>query len=139
MVVNLLVSEKILGVVMATDRQIRHNMDSFHCKLAMVGPSVEKHILVIIDFPELEINIVFPTCWDGINLESVNGKKHVVYSEGCDGEVLESFDECFDFDCPTSHPVKIPEIHLYVRVLEYKGGPHVFSDGTNVSREGRLT
>ena len=110
-------------------------MDSFHYKLAMVRPSVEKDILVMFDFPELEINIKFPTCWDGINLESVGGKKHVVYSGECDGDL---HNECFDFDCPASHPVKIPEIHLYIRVLEYKGGPHVFSDGTDVSTEGRL-
>ena len=135
MTVLLLVSEQIQGVVMATDPQIRHNMASFHYKLAMVRRSVDKHILVMLDFPELEINIKFPTCWDGINLESVGGKKHVVYSEECDGDL---HNECFDFDCPASHPVRIPEVHLYIRVLEYKGGPHVFSDGTDVSREGRL-
>jgi len=78
---------------------------------------------------ELEMNIKFPTCWDGINLESKDGDKHVVYSEECDGEL---HNECFDFDCPTSHPVKLPEVHLYVRVQEYKGGAHVFSDGTDI-------
>jgi len=77
---------------------------------------------------ELEINIKFPTCWDGINLESKNGETHVVYSEECDGE----HNECFDFDCPVSHPVKLPEVHLYVRVLGYEGGAHVFSDGTDI-------
>ena len=136
MTVLLLVSEKIQGVVMVTDRQIRHNMVSFHYKLAMVRPPVEKDILVTLDFPELEINIKFPTCWDGINLESVGGRKHVVYSEECNGDL---HNECFDFDCPASHPVKIPEVHLYIRVLEYQGGPHVFSDGTDVSTEGRLS
>ena len=29
--------------------------------------------------------------------------------------------------------LKIPEIHLYVRIQDYKGGPHVFSDGSDVS------
>ena len=81
-------------------------------------------------FSELELNIKFPTCWDGVNLESKDGVKHVVYSEECDGNI---HNECFDFDCPASHPVKLPEIHLYVRVLEYEGGPHVFADGTDVS------
>ena len=54
----------------------------------------------------------------------------MVYAEGCDGT---HHNECFEFDCPTSHPVKLPELHLYVRVLEYEGGAHVFADGTDVS------
>jgi len=78
---------------------------------------------------ELEISIIFPTCWDGINLESTNGRKHVVYSDECDGE---HHSECFDFDCPASHPVKFPEVHLYVRVLNYEGGAHVLSDGSDI-------
>ena len=77
------------------------------------------------------MSIKFPTCWDGINLESKDGKNHVAYSEECDGTV----NECFDFNCPTSHPVKMPEILLYVRVLDYKGGAHVFADGSDVSRD----
>merc|ERR1712130_132677 len=48
---------------------------------------------------------------------------------GCDGDVS---NECFDFDCPESHPVRMPEIHLYVRVLNYEGGAHVFSNDTDI-------
>ena len=48
----------------------------------------------------------------------------------CDGD---EFNECFDFDCPDSHPIRMPEIHLYVRVLGYEGGAHVFSNDTDVS------
>ena len=77
------------------------------------------------------MNIKFPTCWDGVNTESLNGN-HMVYSEDCDGD---EHNECFDFDCPASHPVKLPEIHLYVRVLGYEGGAHMFADGTDVSRD----
>merc|ERR1711936_778201 len=77
---------------------------------------------------ELEINIKFPTCWDGINTESLDGN-HVVYSKECDGD---EHTECFDFDCPASHPVKLPEIHLYVRVLGYEGGAHMFPDGSDI-------
>ena len=80
---------------------------------------------------ELEFNIKFPTCWDGVNVEDINGN-HVTYSEECDGDV---FNECFDFDCPESHPVRMPEIHLYVRVLNYEGGAHVFSNDTDVSHQ----
>ena len=42
-------------------------------------------------------------------------------------------DECIDFDCPSSHPIKMPELHLYVRVLGYEGGAHMFADGSDVS------
>ena len=80
---------------------------------------------------ELEINIKFPTCWDGVNIEDINGS-HVTYSEECDGDV---FNKCFDFDYPESHPVRMPEIHLYVRVLDYEGGAHVFSNDTDVSHQ----
>merc|ERR1712117_1016286 len=78
---------------------------------------------------ELEINIKFPTCWDGVNLEAKDGVKHVVYADECDGK---EHNECFDFDCPASHPVRMPELPLYVRVLDYEGGAHVFADGSDV-------
>ena len=52
------------------------------------------------------------------------------YASGCDGD---EHSECFYLDCPSSHPVKMPEIDLYVRVLGYEGGAHVFSDGSDVS------
>jgi len=77
---------------------------------------------------ELEINIKFPTCWDGVRVESDTGD-HVAYSQECDGD---EHNECFDFACPASHPVRMPEIHLYIRVLDYEGGPHMFSDGSSV-------
>ena len=71
-------------------------------------------------FSELEINIKFPTCWDGQNTESPSGD-HVMYAPECDGE---EHNECFDFACPSSHPVRMPEIHLYVRVLGYEVSGH---------------
>ena len=89
-------------------------------------------------FSELEINIKFPTCWDGVNLEAKDGAQHMVYSDECDGKEVNGFDECFVFDCPSSHPVKMPEIHLYVRVLNYEGGAHVFADGSDLGRKHQL-
>ena len=111
---------------------IRQLMDSFLLKPVVVSNlSLNFCVYFAIqhDIAELEINIKFPTCWDGKNLESQGGVDHVVYSTECDGE---EHNECFEFDCPASHPVKFPEVHLYVRVLEYEGGAHVFSDGTDV-------
>ncbi|QDZ21445.1 DUF1996 domain-containing protein [Chloropicon primus] len=81
---------------------------------------------------ELEINIKFPTCWDGQRLWSED-QSHVAWSVDCsDLTSSGSFDpECFDFDCPASHPVKLPEIHFYTRIHNYGGGAHTFSDGTD--------
>jgi len=78
---------------------------------------------------ELEISIKFPTCWDGKNLEAQGQEQHVIYSPECDPD---EHQECFDFSCPSSHPVRFPELHLFVRILGYEGGAHVFSDGTDV-------
>ena len=37
----------------------------------------------------------------------------------------------FDGECPSSHPVKIPEIQFFFRIAPYSGGQHIFSDGTS--------
>ena len=34
----------------------------------------------------------------------------------------------FDGECPPSHPVKLPQLKFSMRVVEYPGGEHVFSD-----------
>merc|ERR1719420_864623 len=73
---------------------------------------------------ELEVSFIFPTCWDGVNLNSTDMMSHVSYDESSGG--------WFDGDCPASHPVKIPEIQLYFRIQNYQGGQYVFSDGTSV-------
>lgn len=72
---------------------------------------------------ELEVKIVFPTCWDGVNLVSDDMMSHIAY------DVEEGR---FDADCPTSHPVKLPEVHFYFRIKNYKGGSYTFSDGSSV-------
>ena len=59
----------------------------------------------------------------------------MVYSEECNGEL---HNECFDFDCPASHPVKFPQVHLYGRVLNYEGGAHVFSDVSDVCADNQI-
>ena len=86
------------------------------------------HLSNIFRYSELEIDIKFPTCWDGVNVES-SDQSHVIYAPECDGEA----NECFDLDCPASHPQRIPEIHLYIRVNGYEGGAHMFSNETDVS------
>ena len=46
----------------------------------------------------------FPTCWDGVNLDSPNHQDHVAYPES---GTFES-----GGPCPATHPVKIPQLML---------------------------
>jgi len=75
---------------------------------------------------ELFFELIFPTCWDGVNLEHPTND-HVAYNKECDDEYI-----CFEYDCPASHPIKIPEINLFLVINNYEGGAHVFSDGTDM-------
>lgn len=69
---------------------------------------------------ELETEIWFPDCWDGVNLDSEDHMSHVAYSSNRN----------VDGTCPESHPYKVPKIEFFIRVAPYAGGTHVFSDGT---------
>lgn len=71
---------------------------------------------------ELEVSMAFPTCWDGVNIDSEDHQSHVSYGPDW-GE--------FGGECPVSHPVKIPEIKLFFRIVNYSGGSHMFADGTD--------
>lgn len=50
------------------------------------------------------INHRFPTCWDGVNLDSPNHREHVAYPET---GTFESGGKC-----PSTHPVRLPQILL---------------------------
>lgn len=71
---------------------------------------------------ELEASMAFPTCWDGTNIDSEDHMSHVSYD--IDGGI-------FDGDCPKSHPIKLPEIQFFFRIVSYRGGKHIFADGTS--------
>lgn len=49
----------------------------------------------------LELHVIFPDCWDGVHLDSPDHHSHMAYSRS--------------YDCPGSHPVKVPKIRLVVR------------------------
>lgn len=71
---------------------------------------------------ELEVEMAFPNCWDGVNLDPDDHMSHVVYSN--DGTEFG--------DCPLSHPVKLPVIELFFRINNYKGGHYTFADDSSV-------
>ncbi|KAF2846933.1 hypothetical protein T440DRAFT_492337 [Plenodomus tracheiphilus IPT5] len=50
----------------------------------------------------IRTTITFPTCWDGVNLDSPNHKSHIVYPTSG------SFES--GGPCPASHPVKMPQL-----------------------------
>jgi hypothetical protein len=63
-----------------------------------------------LDFPikpcpaGIMINHRFPTCWDGVNLDSPNHREHVSYP------ATGTFEN--GGACPSSHPVRLPQILL---------------------------
>lgn len=46
----------------------------------------------------MRAQIVFPSCWDGVNLDSEDHKSHMSYPVGGAPD---------SGDCPSSHPVKV--------------------------------
>lgn len=49
--------------------------------------------------------ITFPTCWDGVNLDSPDHQSHVAYANGAG-----DYDVGPTGTCPESHPVAIPQV-----------------------------
>jgi len=46
--------------------------------------------------------VVFPSCWDGKNLDSPDHQSHVAYTP--DGEILANA------QCPPTHPIRVPQV-----------------------------
>jgi hypothetical protein len=59
---------------------------------------------------KLNAAVVFPQCWDGVNLDSPDHKSHMAYATGR--------------GCPSTHPVALPEITMNVlyKVTEANSG-----------------
>jgi hypothetical protein len=63
------------------------------------------------------LHVKFPNCWNGVTTDSSNHRSHVTYPTGS--------------SCPSSHPVKVPEIFLHVRFPPgASGSGYKLSDGT---------
>lgn len=77
---------------------------------------------------ELAASLVFPTCWDGVNLDSDSHRSHVAYAMGLESASLGTFGGS-DFYCPDSHPILLPQIQLFLRFVNYSGGAHELSNG----------
>jgi hypothetical protein len=63
------------------------------------------------------LHVRFPSCWNGVQADSPNHRSHMAYATGS--------------SCPSSHPVKVPEIFLHARFQPGASGPgYRLSDGT---------
>ena len=72
----------------------------------------------------LNISVIFPQCWDGVNLDSPDHKSHMAYATGN--------------GCPSTHPVPLPEIALNVHyaVTEANSGAFLKLSSDNYSGPG---
>jgi hypothetical protein len=67
----------------------------------------------------LVLGVLFPDCWDGVNLDSADHRSHMAYStRGA---------------CPATHPVAVPKLKLLVQ-WPLSGGP-----GITLSSGGAIT
>jgi hypothetical protein len=64
----------------------------------------------------LVVSMRFPNCWDGQNLDSPDHQSHMTYSKGR--------------PCPSTHPVRTPEIVLDVKYPTTNGTGLTFSSGS---------
>jgi len=64
------------------------------------------------------ISLNMPTCWNG-ELDSVDHKSHMRYT--LNGQVAGP--------CPSSHPRRVPQVQLFVRITNYQGGTYELADG----------
>jgi hypothetical protein len=55
-------------------------------------------------------NVIFPSCWDGVHLDSADHKSHMAYAAS-------------NGNCPSGHPVSLPEVSLEIEFVGLGGGP----------------
>lgn len=72
----------------------------------------------------LQLQLRFPDCWDGVNLDSADHRSHMAFSSRVDNEV----------QCPDSHPVSVPLVDLHVRYQDVTApGWYLASGGADTS------
>jgi hypothetical protein len=80
--------------------------------LVAVPPSCGSALLVL--------HVKFPNCWNGVSTDSADHRGHVTYPTSSNA-------------CPSTHPVKVPEIFLHVRYPPgHSGSGYRLSDGTQM-------
>jgi hypothetical protein len=59
------------------------------------------------------VSLGFPSCWDGVHLDSADHKSHMAYAAS-------------NGACPVSHPISLPELNIEVEYVNLGGGPEYF-------------
>jgi hypothetical protein len=65
------------------------------------------------DSQPIHASLVFPSCWDGVHLDSPDHKSHMAYAAP-------------DGRCPADHPVSLPEVTFEVDFPGIAGGPDYY-------------
>jgi hypothetical protein len=63
----------------------------------------------------LQLNVVFPNCWDGKRLDSIDHKAHMEYSS--------------NGVCPDSHPIDVPTLTMQISYPIAGGGKAMLASG----------
>jgi Domain of unknown function (DUF1996) len=61
----------------------------------------------------MHVSLIFPSCWDGVHLDSADHKSHMAYAAA-------------DGTCPADHPVSLPEVTFEVYFTGIAGGPDYY-------------
>lgn len=87
------------------DGSLESQAISYHC-LDYNNPSLsETHGFPTVNCPNgLRQQIFFPSCWDGVNVDSIDHKSHVAYPSGSDSGT-----------CPSTHPYRL--ISLFYEII----------------------
>lgn len=72
----------------------------------------------------IRATIIFPSCWDGVNLDSPDHRSHVAYSPSSTLGALAGD------KCPETHPVRIPQV-MYEIMYDTSGfaNPDYYKNG----------
>jgi hypothetical protein len=78
----------------------------------------------------IRATVIFPSCWDGVHLDSPDHRAHVAYGPGISIGGNET-SALAGSKCPDTHPVRIPQV-MYEVMFDTKGfaEPEYFVNGT---------
>lgn len=72
---------------------------------------------------ELERFLIYPSCWNGVDLDTDDHRSHMAYPTTFKLDVEPE-------SCPPGFPIKLPIVRFVIRILDYVPGSYIFSDGT---------
>ncbi|RAR05049.1 calcium-transporting P [Stemphylium lycopersici] len=61
----------------------------------------------------IRATVIFPSCWDGVTLDSPNHRSHVAHAPNLSGGLAGD-------ECPSTHPVRIPQV-MYEVMFDTSG------------------